>query len=431
MLHNSFAINGVGHLSIAGLDSVELSKEYGTPTYYMDEDAIRSACRTYRSAFAKYFGDGSEVIYAGKAFCTREMYRLIAREGLRADCVSPGELYTAYTAGFPMERVYFHGNNKTDEDLRRAISLNTGYIVVDSLDELDALESEAEKAGICQSILLRITPGIDPHTHKKIITGNIDSKFGSAVATGAAEAMTVAALKKKHIKLEGFHCHVGSQIFDIAPFVDAAVIMLNFIADMKLKYAYEAAALNLGGGFGVRYIQSDPVIDYDSNIKNIAVAIDETCVALGIRRPNIFMEPGRSIVAAAGATLYTVGSVKKIPNFRNYVSIDGGMPDNPRYALYQSQYTVVNATRAGLPLDFCCTVAGRCCESGDLIAEGVRIAEPKRGDILAVLCTGAYNYSMASNYNRILRPPVVFISNRRSRVVVKRESFDDLMARDI
>ncbi len=429
-LHTCYGINSDGHLTIGGMDAVELAKTYGTPLYVMDEDHIRSMCRMYKSAFAASFGGDSAPVYAGKAFCCKDIYRIMAEEGMYADCVSPGELYTAHSAGFPMENAYFHGNNKTDADLAYAVSLGVGHIVVDSHEELAALSAVAGKAGIEQKILLRITPGIDPHTHKKIITGNVDSKFGSAIVTGQAEAIVAAALQTPHVVLDGLHCHVGSQIFDIEPFADAADIMIGFVAGIQQKYGRALPILNIGGGFGVRYTADDPEISYTENVRLLGEKIDAQCARYGIKKPTILMEPGRSIVAAAGITLYTVGSVKEIPGFRNYVSIDGGMPDNPRYALYQSRYTIVAAERADAKADYPCTIAGRCCESGDLIAEDAMIAPVRRGDILAVLVTGAYNYSMASNYNRLPKPPVIMVSSGKARIAVRRETYADVAALD-
>ena len=430
MLHSCYGVNAEGHLTLGGLDTVELVKEYGTPLYLLDTDHVRAMCRMYKKSFAAAFGSASAPVYAGKALCCTRIYRIMAEEGLYADCVSPGEILTARHAGFPMSDVFFHGNNKTDEDLRTALSLGVGHIVVDSMDELDALEDLAAAMNVTAKILLRITPGIDPHTHRKIITGNVDSKFGSAIVTGAAEAILCAAMRKPHLVLDGLHCHIGSQIFEIEPFADAADIMTGFIARMRQTHGYEGTILNLGGGFGVRYTEDDPTIDYPSYVSTLGKELDQRCERYRIERPTILMEPGRSLVAAAGVTLYTVGSVKEIPGFRNYVSIDGGMPDNPRYALYQSRYTVLHAERADAAPDFPCTVAGRCCESGDLIAENVSVVRPRRGDILAVLVTGAYNYSMASHYNRIPKPPVIEISEGKATVAVRRERWEDLYALD-
>ena len=430
ILHSSFDIGPSGHLTIDGLDAVELAERFGTPAIIISETKIREMCRMYRRAFGEYFGQGSAPVYAGKALCFKRLYEIMAEEGMLADCVSSGELATASAAGFPMENVFFHGNNKTDADLEYAIKLGVGHIVVDGVDELLALDEIAERCEKTQPIILRITPGIDPHTHQKIVTGNVDSKFGSAIVTGDAERIVRLALTLEHVDLCGFHCHVGSQLFDIDTFCDAADIMLRFVRDMRERCNYEAPILNLGGGFGVRYTEHDPEIDYEDNVHRLADEVKKMCRELDLKLPDIHMEPGRSIVAAAGVTLYTCGSVKEIEGFRNYVSVDGGMTDNPRYTLYQSKYTVVNASRAGEEADFECTLAGRCCESGDILAEGIRIATPERGDIIGVLVTGAYNYSMASNYNRIPRPPIVMIKDGEPYVAVRRETFEDIMSLD-
>ena len=430
ILHSSFDIGPSGHLTIDGVDAVELAERFGTPTIVISENKIREMCRMYRRAFTEYFGKASAPVYAGKALCFKKLYSIMAEEGMLADCVSSGELATAYASGYPMENIFFHGNNKTDADLEYALKLGVGHIVVDGVDELLALDDIAERAEKTQRILLRITPGIDPHTHKKVVTGNVDSKFGSAIVTGDAERIVRLALTLENVELCGFHCHVGSQLFDIDTFRDAADIMLRFIRDMRDATGFTAPILNLGGGFGVRYTEDDPEIDYAENVRLLADEVKTMCRELGLDLPDIHMEPGRSVVAAAGATLYTCGSVKEIEGFRNYVSVDGGMTDNPRYTLYQSRYTVINASRAGEKADFECTLAGRCCESGDLLAEDIKISEPERGDIIAVLVTGAYNYSMASNYNRIPRPAVVMIKDGEPYVAVRRETFEDVISLD-
>ena len=409
IIHNHFDVNEKGHLTIGGADAVELAKRFGTPAYIIDENVVRENCRTYLRAATKYFGAGALPLYASKALCFTGIYKLAAEEGLGIDCVSGGELYTAKRAGFPADKIYFHGNNKTDKDIADALDMGVGTFVVDNDDELDALSAEAVRRGITQRILLRITPGIDPHTHRAIMTGNVDSKFGNAIVTGQAMKIVKRALASDGIYLAGLHCHIGSQIFDIEPFSDAASIMVKFIAEIKAECGYEIHELNLGGGLGVRYTEYDREINYEEAIRDIAAVVTEFCRENGIAMPKIILEPGRSLVAAAGATLYTVGSVKEIPDFRNYISVDGGMPDNPRYALYQSQYTAIIANRADAPRDYRATVAGRCCESGDLLGENMEIQRAERGDILAVLVTGAYNYSMASNYNRLPRPPVIMI----------------------
>lgn len=431
MLYSNLSVNEKGHLTIAGLDAVTLTEEYGSPLMVLDEDRVREHCRTYVESVNKYLPQGSMPLYAGKAFCFKGLYKIIAGEGMGADVVSPGELYTVHAADFPMEHVYFHGNNKTDEDITLAIEKQLGCFVADNRDELCSIDRIAGENGIKQRVLIRLSPGIDPHTHAKINTGKVDSKFGTAIETGQAMELVEFALTLQNIAVEGFHCHIGSQIFEAEPFCDAADIMLRFIADVKANLGFEAKVLNLGGGFGVRYVESHPETDITDNIRKLGAHIDADCKALELTPPAILLEPGRSIVADCCTTLYTIGSVKTITGYKSYVSIDGGMTDNPRYALYGSEYTVLNASRAGEKADFVCTVAGRCCESGDIIQEDVAIAAPARGEILAVLCTGAYNYSMASNYNRICRPAVVIVKDGKARLAIRRETFEDLVKYDI
>lgn len=426
MIYSNLTANEKGHLAINGYDTVELAKKYGTALYVIDEDKLRANCRIYIDSMKKHFGEDSMPLYASKVLCFTGIYRIVAECGMGTDLVSAGELYTAKKAGFPLEKAFFHGNNKTDADIEYAIESGLGYFVVDNEEELNAIDEIAGKHGICQKVLLRITPGIDPHTHKAIVTGSVDSKFGSAIETGRAYEMVEMALAKKNVSLEGFHCHIGSQIFECEPFCDAADIMIKFIADVKARYSYKTTILNLGGGFGVRYTENDPVIDIEANIASVASHVKKLCAEFGVDMPKILMEPGRSIVADTGITLYTVGSVKEIADLKNYVSIDGGMPDNPRYALYSSAYTVMLASDVNAKADFECTIAGRCCESGDLIQENVMLPKPKRGDIIAVLTTGAYNYSMASNYNRIPRPAILLVGKNGEHIAVRRETFEDL-----
>ena len=431
ILYDHLNVNDQGNLTIGGVDTTALAKKYGTPLYVLDENVIRKQCRTYVQAAREYFGADALPLYASKALCFTEMYRIAADEDMGIDCVSGGEIYTAMHAGFPADKIYFHGNNKTEADIRYAMDSGVGTFVVDNLYELEAVNEEAAARGKTQRILLRITPGIDPHTHKAVVTGNVDSKFGSAIATGDAMKIVKKAIEATNVYLAGLHCHIGSQIFDSEPFEDAAKIMVRFIAEIKEECGYEISELNLGGGLGVRYTEYDREIDYAEATKNIAAIVRELCKAENVTLPRIILEPGRSLVAAAGITLYTVGSVKEIEGFRNYVSIDGGMPDNPRYALYQSQYTAVVTNKAALPRSYRATLAGRCCESGDLLGENMEIQKPERGDILAVLVTGAYNYSMASNYNRLPRPAVVMIKDGEDRLVVRRESYEDLIKNDL
>ena len=431
IVHSNVTVGENGHLYFAGMDTVTLAEKYGTPVFLLDDSRVRARVREYKEAMQRNFGAGSMPLFASKSLSFKEIYRMMAEENIGTDIVSSGELFTAVSAGFPMERAFFHGNNKTDFDIEYAIENGIGYFIADGIEELERIDEYAGKAGIRQKILLRITPGIDPHTHQKISTGGVDSKFGSAIETGLASRITKAALAKLNVELCGFHCHIGSQIFEIDPYTLAADIMLKFIADMRDEYGFTAKILNIGGGFGVRYVESDGEINITENIRLISEHMKAACRRLSLTMPTILMEPGRSIVADAGMTLYTVGSVKEIEGFKNYVSIDGGMTDNPRYTLYQSAYTILLANKAMEKADFSCTIGGRCCESGDLIQENVEIPRPERGDTLAVLVTGAYNYSMASNYNRVTPPPIVLLAGGESRLAVRRERFDDLIACDI
>ncbi len=432
MICGNLKINERGHLSFAGQDTVELAKRYGTPLYLMDEAQLRKNCRLYKEAFARCFKPGSVPYYASKALSFRHIYRIMAEEGMNVDVVSCGELVTAAAAGFDMKKVCFHGNNKTDADIRLALKMGVGIFAVDNEEELRALDREAAAFGCVQEIWLRITPGIDTHTYEAVNTGKVDSKFGNAIATGQAEAMVRLALSLPHIKLVGLHCHVGSQVFAEDVFERTAEVMLHFLAELREKLGFEAEQLDLGGGYGVRYVESDPEIDIPAKIASVAETVHSVSAKLGIREPMISMEPGRSIVADAGLTLYTVGSVKRIPDYKTYVSVDGGMTDNPRYALYGSRYTVFNASRAAEPAKMRCDLAGRCCESGDIIQPDVLLPEATaRGDIAAVAVTGAYNYAMASHYNRVPKPPVVMLKDGESYEAVRRETFEDLCRCDI
>ena len=433
MVCNNIGVNDLGHLTFANQDTVELAKQYGTPAYLMDEDRIRYNCRVYMDAMRESLGEGSYPLFASKAACFKRIYEIMAEEGMSIDLVSSGEVYTAVKANFPMERSFFHGNNKTDEDIAFAMDAGVGYFVVDGFFELDAVQAEAEKRGIVQNVLLRLTPGIDPHTYEAVATGKVDSKFGVAIETGQAEVFVASAAMCSNVKVCGYHCHVGSQVFDEdgSVYTDAAKIMFSFMAEMNEKYFLNAQMLNMGGGYGVRYVDSDPYVDIPANIRKVAEFVRNLAAELNVPAPKILMEPGRSIVADAGMTLYTVGTVKKIPGYKNYASIDGGMTDNPRYALYASKYTVLLANRMEEEKNFTCDVVGRCCESGDIIQPDVVMPEPDRGDIVAVCTTGAYNYSMASNYNRVPRPPVVMLSQGNSYLAVKRESYADLLLNDI
>ena len=421
-----------GVLFFGGRSTVELANKYGTPIYVMDEKTIRKNCRTYLDAMRKYFGENAKPFYASKACSFKKIYNIVGSEGMGVDVVSVGEIYTAKMAGYDMKNVCFHSNSKNDYDIEFAIDNGVGCFVVDNLEELEAIDNFACQKGIKQKILFRITPGIDTHTYEAVNTGKVDSKFGFPIETGAAMEITKIALTKKNINLAGFHCHVGSQLFDSDVFVRSAEIMLKFIADVKNTLGYEAKELDLGGGYGVRYTEKDPVLNIEENIKQVAEYVKKLCKELNINEPAISMEPGRSIVADAGITLYKVGNVKRIEGYKNYVAIDGGMGDNPRYALYESEYTVVAADKADEECNFTCDLVGRFCESGDIIQPSIKLPESvKRGDIIAVLTTGAYNYSMASNYNRIPKLPVIMVNGKEDYVAVKGETLEDIIRNDM
>ena len=431
MLYDHLSVSPEGHLLIDGADTVLLAREFGTPLYVLSEDRLRKNCRTYTDAFRAYFPEGSVVLFAGKALCFKGIYPVIESEGLSADVVSAGEIFTALSAGFPAEKLYFHGTNKTDEEIRFALDRHVGTFVVDNFAELEALDEEAARHGIVQDVLLRVTVGLDPHTLAAINTGKVDSQFGTPIETGAALRFLREALTKQHLNVLGFHSHIGSQIFDCGPFCDQLDILLAFSAESREKACFTPSVLNLGGGFGVPYVASAPKVDIADNIRRIAAHLQDGLDRYGLPPVRILMEPGRSIVADAGLTLYTAGGLKTIEGYRSYVTVDGGMTDNPRYALYRSAYTVLSAARMNEPADFECTLAGRCCESGDRIAEDILLPKPERGDILAVLTTGAYNYAMASNYNRIPRPALVMLKDGVPRLAVRRETYEDLVEREL
>lgn len=431
LICENLSVSESGHLLFAGQDTAELAGKYGTPLYLMDEQRIRHNCRVYTSAFARNFSAESRPLFAGKACSFKRLYRIVAEEGLGVDVVSAGEICTAYAELGNLSMAFFHSNNKTDEDISLAMERGVGYFVVDHADELDAVAAEAKRRGICQKILLRLTPGIDPHTYTAVNTGCVDSKFGTAIETGQAEELVAYALKLSSVKLAGFHCHVGSQVFGEDVFERACVVMLEFMAQIRSRLGYLARMLDLGGGYGVRYTDSDDSIDIGKRIDSLAAVIHTTCSRLNLPEPDIFMEPGRSIVADAGLTLYTVGTVKRIKGYKNYVSVDGGMTDNPRYALYGSRYTCYAANRMNETSGMPCDLVGRCCESGDILQPGILLPDGiHRGDLIAVATTGAYNYSMASNYNRIPRPPVVMLRGKENYIAVRRERPEDMVLLD-
>ena len=431
LVSENLSVGKNGHLNIGGVDTVEIAKEYGTPVYVMDEDLIRKNCRDFRESIEKFYGGKGLVCYASKAFACKEMYRVVDSEGCGADVVSGGEIYTAVKAGVSPEKLVFHGNNKTDEEIAMALEYNIGRIVVDNIYELKKINTLAKSQNKTANIMLRIKPGIDAHTHNFIKTGQIDSKFGFALETGEAFEAVKLAITHPNLNLRGLHCHIGSQILETEPFCAAAEVMIGFIAKIKNELGHEIDDLNLGGGFGICYTEADDPKPYASFMEAVSKVVHSKCEELGVKLPFILIEPGRSIAGPAGITLYTVGAKKVIPNIRTYVSIDGGMCDNPRYILYQSEYDALVANKADKPKDTKVTIAGKCCESGDLIGENMPLQDVEAGDIIAVCATGAYNYSMSSNYNRLQKPPVVFVKDGKTRVVVKRETLEDLIRNDI
>jgi len=424
-------VNALGHLTIGGRDTVELAQTFGTPLYVMDENEIRRACRSYRKSIDEYYGGNGLAAYASKAFSCLEMCRIAAQEGMGLDVVSGAELYTALAAGFPVEKIFFHGNNKTPEELTYAVRNNVGRIVVDNLYELEILAQVAKAAGKTVPVMLRVKPGVDAHTHDFVKTGCIDSKFGLALENGEAFEAVRRTLELHDLRLTGLHCHIGSQIFDIEPFELAARVMLELIGRIKRRLHFEIDELNLGGGFGIKYIPRHDPVEYEKYMKRVSGVVKGACREQGIKTPFIIIEPGRSIAGPAGITLYKVGGIKDIPGVRTYVSVDGGMADNPRFALYQSEYDMLIANRAQEQKTGRVTVAGRCCESGDLLGEAVPLQKVKAGDILAVLVTGAYNYSMSSNYNRLPKPAVVLVNGEDARVIVRRETYEDVVRNDV
>lgn len=428
MLCKNIEIRG-NWLYFGGRNVTELAEKYGTPLYLLDEDRVRENCRTYVRAMGKAFPRALP-LYASKALSIKRLYEIAAEEGMGVDVVSAGELFRAHAAGFPMDRVHFHGSSKTDEEIQYGVCLGVGCFVVDGVDELEALDRIAGALGKRQRVMLRLTPGIDPHTFAAVSTGKVDSKFGVPIETGQAEKFLAQALTKKNIEVLGYHCHVGSQVFESTVFLDAADIMLSFAKEMGIKYGYFPQILDLGGGYGVRYVERDPHVDIAAEIQKVGDHVAVRCRELGLEEPQILMEPGRSIVADAGMTLYTVEAVKSIPGYKNYICVDGGMTDNPRYALYRSEYTIYAADRAGETGEKCYTIGGRCCESGDMIQEEVPLPEPHRGQILAVCTTGAYNHSMSSNYNSVPRPAMVGLSGGKDRLLVRRETLEDLISRE-
>ena len=413
-------------LIIGGVRASKLAKDYGTPLYVMDEELLIKNCRDYINNF-EVEKSNNRVAFAGKAFLTLEMCRLINKENLYLDVVSGGELYTAYKANFPMEKIYFHGNNKTLEEIELGVKLGIGRFVVDNLWEMVKINEIAEKYNKIQDIYLRLTPGIEAHTHDYIKTGQIDSKFGFAPVENIIMDAVKKALSLENLRLIGLHCHIGSQIFDTEPFKDAAEVMLNIINEIKQETGHIIEELDLGGGFGIYYSEGDKPKEIEEYCGAILDKVEEVCIKLNLKKPILTIEPGRSIVANSGTTLYTIGAIKEIPGVRKYVSVDGGMTDNIRPALYEAKYEAIIANKASEAEEDNVTIAGKCCESGDILIKDINIQKAESGDILAVASTGAYCFAMSSGYNKNLRPAVIFVRNGEAREVVKRQSFDELI----
>lgn len=405
-------------------DTVELAKEYGTPLYVMSEDIIMERLNEIKHSFSEKY-QNVQAYYASKAFLTKEMARIIKREGLGLDVVSGGELYTAKSIDFPMEKIMFHGNNKTPEEIKMALECKIGRFVSDSIYEIQLIDEIAKKMGVKADILLRVTPGVDSHTHKYISTGNIDSKFGIPIPQ-LTEAVKLAQ-ELEGIILKGFHFHVGSQLLENESHLLAVDIMLNLIKKMKEEVGYVAQEFNLGGGFGIKYLDDTETRKLSYFVDPMMNIIEKFCSENSIIRPKIFIEPGRWVVGEAGITLYKIGSIKEIPGVRTYAAVDGGFPDNPRPALYQAEYEGVIANKSDSKCNVNVTIAGKCCESGDILIWDLKVPKLQSGDILAVKSTGAYNYSMASNYNRIPKPAVVMLSKGSPRLIVKRQSYEDML----
>lgn len=429
-LFGTSEVNNKGNLAIGGCDAIELARDFGTPLYVVDEQLIRDNCREFKENFVME-GIETEVIYASKAFLNLAMCKVIEEEGVSLDVVSGGELYTAIKANFPTDKIYMHGNNKTKEELALAINSNIRRIVVDNLQELTLIENLCNKLNKTVDVLLRVNPGIDAHTHEYIQTSKNDSKFGISIFNEDICEIIDAFKNSSNVVLKGFHCHIGSQIFEENSFYSAISVMVKFLEKVKNQCGFITEELNLGGGFGVYYSNEDNPLNLETCLQNMLIIIKDETEKLNINTPKIIIEPGRSIVANAGTTLYTIGGTKKTFGGKHFVFVDGGMSDNPRTALYDAKYEGALANKLNLENEENYTVAGKCCESGDVIIKDISLPKVEADDILAVFSTGAYNYSMASNYNRIPKPAVVFVKNGEARLVVKRETYEDIIKNDI
>ena len=418
------------NFQFSGMDTVEMAKKYGTPLYLMSQDYIEDRCKEIRDDFLSKHED-TNAVYASKAFLTKEMARIIKKEGLGIDVVSGGELYTVLQVDFPRDKIIFHGSNKSIDEIEMAIKNNVGRIILDHIEEITLVEDLAKKYNKNVDVLFRISPGVDSHTHKYIQTGQVDSKFGIPLEEETIKKAMVTVLNTEHVKLKGFHFHIGSQILENQTHIKAVKVIMKLAKKLKDEYGFITKELNTGGGYGIKYADSEKrkTLAYYTDL--IMEEVEKKSQEYGLERPKITIEPGRWIVGEAGITLYTIGAIKEIPGIRTYVSIDGGMTDNPRPSLYQAKYEALVANRIDEKATELVTIAGKCCESGDILIKDLKIPKVKRGDILAVLSTGAYNYSMANNYNKTPRPPVVMINKGKDRLIVKRESYEDLIKNQI
>ncbi len=421
--------NAAGHLTLGGCDALDLVEQYGTPLYVLDEVTLRARCRQFADAFAARYPN-SKAVYASKAYINPALARIVAEEGLGLDVVSGGELAVAVAGDVPLGHVYFHGNNKTPAELEEAVAAGIGRIVVDSFHELDLLERICAGVGKTQDILVRVSPGIDPHTHVYTTTGVIDSKFGFPIQTGDAERAIVQALAAPHLNLRGLHFHLGSPIFELEPYQAATDLVLRFAAGLR-EQGLDLQEFSPGGGFAIAYTRNDQPPAPDDYAEAIVSTLTATCAELGMEQPSLVIEPGRSIIGPAGVALYSIGAIKHIPGIRTYVSVDGGMGDNIRPALYQATYEVLSANRPAAEPDATVTIAGKYCESGDVLATDVLLPAPAAGDVIAIPAAGAYCPSMASNYNLNPRPPIILVRDGESRLIRRRESYADLMHCDV
>jgi len=426
ILPRTAKVTGDGVLAIGGLSVTELARRFGTPLYIYDEETIRSNCRRYVQTLRQHYPKALP-IYASKAYSDPHVVKIAAEEGMGLDVVSSGEIAVAKAASFPLENAYFHGNNKLPDELDYALTVGVGRIVVDNFYELDLLNEVAGRHGKRQPILLRLGPGVEAHTHDYIKTGAIDSKFGFAIPTGQAEEAVAKAVKLPHLDLVGIHAHIGSQIFDIPPYLDTINILLDFAQKMTQKYGLRLRELSPGGGWGIRYTEADRFPPVEELAERVTSALKQRISQLGWELPRLIVEPGRSIIGPAGVALYTVGSSKHIPGVRTYVAVDGGMADNIRPALYGARYTVLVGNRMHDQPTEKVSIAGRYCESGDILFKDVTLPPLRPGDLIAVPASGAYCLAMSSNYNMVPRPAVVLVKDGQARLIRRRESLDDLL----